>query len=94
VKRDPPRSRLHRAAPSPSVPGSSSSDGEAARDATSRVRARGASLGTRAVGRTEPKGVGRAGAAPGSDEARVLESGVSECRSRSNASLPAELARE
>jgi len=76
VKRGPPRSRLHRVAPSPSVPGPSSPDGGAARDATSRERARGASLGTRAVERTASKGVGRAVAAPGNDEARVLESGV------------------
>ena len=94
VKRGPPRSHLHRAAPSLSVPGPlvtaafTGGVGWGGRHAaaTPRGRARGASLGTRAsTGVAERRA--RVTAAPGNDDATGTRvSVVSECRSRSDAS--------
>jgi hypothetical protein len=76
VKRGPPRSHLHRAAPSLSVPGPlvtaafTGGVGWGGRHAaaTPRGRARGASLGTRVIEWTASKGDGQAVTAPGDDE--------------------------
>jgi len=105
VKRGPPRSHLHRAAPSFSVPGlhvaSSGALPFGADDVEDGTRRDSAWVGTRRKPRQRESSAGRHRKVPGDGgcagrrrRARVVDYSVSECRSRSNASVSARHVRD